>query len=62
MGPGTARRTRAGGAVPLSQVVQTRPRITPQIHKLQGRAIRAADAPPFAALSGRGAGRRPAFL
>ncbi len=58
---GTARRRRANGAVLLSQVVQTRPRITPQIRKVQGRAIRAADEAPIAALSGRGADRRSAF-
>ena len=58
---GTARRRRANGAVLLSQVVQTRPRITPQIRKVQGRAIRAADEAPIAALSGRGADRKSAF-
>ncbi len=58
---GTARRWRANGAVLLLQVVQTRPRITPQIRKVQGRAICRADKAPLAALSCRGADRRSAF-
>ena len=58
---GTARRWLANGAVLALQVVQTRPRITPQIPKVQGRAIGRADKAPLAVLSGRGADRRSAF-
>ena len=48
VGAGTARRRRANGAVLLSPTVQTRPMITAQIRKVQGRVRRKKA--PFAAL------------